>query len=220
RRPPPRGGGGAGGAPPPAARGGGTSRAADRPSGAPTGRAGRPVRSGARGLSAWGLLVVDDASRISFVKPLSETPAMTDRILAADSDMHVLKPPDLCQRYIAPEFRHAAPVGMTELRRDLRVKVKSEVLLKVGPVRPLREGSGSGIGWGVGQGEGDGAGEARGWDARAQLEAMDREGMDLAVLFPSRGLFVLALESTEVSDADGLEPEFATAIARAYNDWL
>jgi uncharacterized protein len=143
-----------------------------------------------------------------------------DLVVAADSDMHVLEPPDLWQRYIAAEFRHAAPVGMTELRRDLRVRVKSQVLLKAGPVRPLKERGGSGIGWRAEQEQAYAAAEARGWDAGAQLEAMDREGMDLAVLFPSRGLFVLALESTEVSDADGLEPAFATAIARAYNDWL
>ncbi len=49
---------------------------------------------------------------------------------------------------------------------------------------------------------------------------MDAEGLDLAVLFPSRGLFVLGLDSSEQIGADGLEPEFATAIARAYNDWL
>jgi len=143
-----------------------------------------------------------------------------DRIPAADSDLHVLEPPDLWQRYIASEWRHAAPVGMTELRRDLRVKVKSQVLLKVGPVRPLRESRGAGIGWRADQEEAYAAAEARGWDAVAQLEAMDREGMDVAVLFPSRGLFVLAMESTAVAGADGLEPELAAAIARAYNDWL
>ena len=49
---------------------------------------------------------------------------------------------------------------------------------------------------------------------------MDAEGLDLAVLFPSRGLFVLGLDSVEQVGTDGLEPEFATAIARAYNDWL
>ena len=144
----------------------------------------------------------------------------SEALVTADSDMHVIEPPDLWQRYIAPEFRHAAPVGMTELRRDLRVKVKSQILLKIGPVRPLREHSGTGIGWRPDQDEAYASAEARGWDATAQLEAMDREGMDLAVLFPSRGLFVLALESTAVAGADGLEPEFAAAIARAYNDWL
>jgi len=140
--------------------------------------------------------------------------------VVADSDMHVLEPPDLWQRYIAPEFRHAAPVGMTELRRDLRVKVKSHVMLRLGPVRAVREARGAGIGWRPDQEDAYASAEARGWDAVAQLEAMDREGVDLAVLFPSRGLFVLGLDSVEQMGADGLEPAFAAAIARAYNDWL
>ena len=54
----------------------------------------------------------------------------------ADSDLHVMEPPDLWQRYIAPEYRHAAPVGLTELRRDMRVRVKNNVLLRLGRVRP------------------------------------------------------------------------------------
>ena len=41
---------------------------------------------------------------------------------------------------------------------------------------------------------------------------MDKEGLDVAILYPSRGLFVLAV--------DGLDPELATAIAKAYNDWM
>ena len=49
---------------------------------------------------------------------------------------------------------------------------------------------------------------------------MDTEGLDLAVLFPSRGLFVLGLDSAEHIGSDGLEPAYASAIARAYNDWL
>ena len=35
---------------------------------------------------------------------------------------------------------------------------------------------------------------------------MDEEGVDVAVLFPSRGLFVLGLDSAEHVGADGLEP--------------
>ena len=53
----------------------------------------------------------------------------------ADSDMHVLEPPDLWERYIDPRYRHAAPVGLTSMKRDLRVQVKSRVLLKTGLVR-------------------------------------------------------------------------------------
>ena len=55
----------------------------------------------------------------------------------ADSDMHILEPPDLWQRYIDPAFKHAAPVGLTEMRRDMRVKVKSHVMLRMGRVRPM-----------------------------------------------------------------------------------
>ena len=94
------------------------------------------------------------------------------------------------------------------------------MLLKGGPVQPLRERGRSGIGWRPDQDEAYASAEARGWDVASQLEAMDREGLDLAVLFPTRGLFVLALDSTETIGCDGLEPEFAAAIARAYNDWL
>src|SRR5439155_1614798 len=52
--------------------------------------------------------------------------------------MHVLEPPDLWQRYIDPAWKHAAPVGLTELRRDMRVKLKSSVVLRIGTVRPQR----------------------------------------------------------------------------------
>ena len=141
----------------------------------------------------------------------------SDGLRAADSDMHVMEPPDLWQRYIAPEYRHAAPVGLTEIPRDMRVKVKSHVLLRLGPVRPMRGGGGP---WSSEQESIHATAERRGWDPASQVEAMDREGLDLAILFPSRGLFVLGLDLPQVVGPDGLEPDFAAAIARAYNDWL
>src|SRR6266446_6250903 len=132
--------------------------------------------------------------------------------------MHVLEPPDLWQRYIDSAWKHAAPVGLTELRRDMRVKVKSSVVLRIGTVRPQR-GDAAGP-WSTAQDDAFAEAERRGWDAVSQLEAMDREGLDVAVLFPSRGLFVLGLDAPAVMGIDGLEPDFAAAIARAYNDWL
>ena len=59
-----------------------------------------------------------------------------DGMPAADSDMHVMEPADLWQRYMDPKWEHAAPVGMTEIERDMRVKVKNHVLLRLGHVRP------------------------------------------------------------------------------------
>jgi predicted TIM-barrel fold metal-dependent hydrolase len=137
-------------------------------------------------------------------------------LLVADSDMHIFEPPDLWQRYIDPAWRHAAPVGLTEMQRDMRVKVKSHVILRLGAVRPLADRSA----WKAEHQNVYAAAERRGWDPASQKDAMDAEGLDLAVLFPTRGLFVLGLDSPEVVGPDGLEAPLAGAIARAYNDWL
>jgi hypothetical protein len=136
----------------------------------------------------------------------------------ADSDMHVIEPPDLWERYIDPRYRHAAPVGLTSMKRDLRVQVKSRVLLKTGLVQP--QDAGKDRGWRPDHDSAYAHAEARGWDSKSQLDAMDAEGLDLAVMFPSRGLFVLGLDTIEIAGVDGLEPDFAAAIARGYNDWM
>src|SRR5207237_9706123 len=52
----------------------------------------------------------------------------------------------------------------------------------------------------------------RGWTAEVQLEAMDIEGIDVAVLYPTRGLQALS--------EPNMAPNFAAALARAYNNWL
>ncbi len=138
-----------------------------------------------------------------------------------DSDLHVMEPPDLWERYIDPAFAHAAPRGLMELPRDMRVKVKNSVLLRLPAVRPTRTPlTAVRSGWRPEHDNAYAESEARGWDAQSQVDAMDAEGLDLAVLFPSRGLFVLGLDSVEQMGIDGLEPEFATAISRAYNDWM
>jgi uncharacterized protein len=137
----------------------------------------------------------------------------------ADSDLHVMEPPDLWQRHIDPAYAHAAPVGLSEIPRDMRVRVKNHSLLRLGRVRPLRI-DGRKTGWREDHDSVYAEPEARGWDAASEVAAMDTEGIDLAVMFPSRGLFVLGLDSVDSIGPDGLEPEFASAIARAYNDWL
>lgn len=128
-----------------------------------------------------------------------------------DSDMHILEPADLWQRYIDKKFKNRAPIGMTEHVRDLRM---------VGP---------DGIAWGRPADPPLGTlpppghifhknqklfapHQARGWSPQVQLDAMAEEGLDLAILYPSRGLNVLSIP--------GLDADFAAALARAYNDWL
>ena len=134
----------------------------------------------------------------------------------ADSDMHVMEPADLWQRYMDPAWAHAAPVGLAELERDMRVKVKNAVLLRLGRMRPQTGGRP----WRADQDSAFAHAESRNWDAKSQVTAMEMESLDSAVFFPSRGLFVLALQSSEHVGPDGLETDLASAIARAYNDWM
>src|SRR3989442_5078235 len=115
--------------------------------------------------------------------------------------MHVLEPPDLWQRYIDPAWKHAAPVGLTELRRDMRVKVKSSVVLRIGTVRPQR-GDAAGP-WSTAQDAAFAEAERRGWDAVSQLDAMDRDVLDVAGLFPNLLLFLLWLDVPPVICIDG-----------------
>src|SRR5215510_11498947 len=146
--------------------------------------------------------------------------SLRDQVIC-DSDLHVMEPPDLWERYIEPAFAHAAPRGMMEIPRDMRVKVKNSVMLRLPAVRPARTApTQTRGGWRPEHDNVYAASEARGWDAQSQVDAMDAEGLDLAVLFPSRGLFVLGLDSVDMVGPDGLEPDYASAIARAYNDWL
>jgi uncharacterized protein len=136
--------------------------------------------------------------------------------LVADSDMHVMEPADLWQRYIDPLWAHAAPVGLNEIERDMRVRVKNAVLLRLGRTSPREKGRP----WRADQDSAFAHAEERGWDAKSQVTAMDMEGIDSTVLFPSRGLFVLSLQSCEHIGPDGMDPGLSSAIARAYNDWM
>ena len=125
-----------------------------------------------------------------------------------DSDMHVMEPADLWQTYMEPAFKDRAPVGKSRFKRDLGVTVEGrEVETAVSPQfqagrrseREVRDPNYT-------------DGEGSGWDAGSQVRAMDVEGIDIAVLFPSRGLNVLGLS--------GIDPKLAAAICRAYNSWL
>src|SRR5690348_16593711 len=134
--------------------------------------------------------------------------AMKNGYKAMDSDMHVMEPCDLWQKYIDKKFLDHAPIGLNRHKRDLGVQVEGKIMPRPTPkpnpeLKPIRERILS---------EKYADEEARDFDNVAQLGAMDKEGLDVAILYPSRGLFVLAV--------DGLDPDLAAAIARAYNDWM
>jgi predicted TIM-barrel fold metal-dependent hydrolase len=131
-----------------------------------------------------------------------------DGLKIMDSDLHVLEPADLWEQYIDPSFLERAPRGLTEIRRGLGVVVEGQTYGQQAEGIPrIRRDYCTGL-----QHEHYAEVEARNYDGVALLGAMDREGLDLAVLFPSRGLIIASIP--------GLDSELFDAISRAYNDWL
>ena len=132
-----------------------------------------------------------------------------------DSDLHIIEPPDLWQRYIEPEFRDRTPRGRTQGIADIQLTAPDGG--KWGDARPPQEldeeqlRAVEAIAW---QDRGDRyvPYQERGWTGEGHLDAMDVEGVDAAVLYPSRGLFLLTIP--------GIDTRLAAAMARAYNNWL
>ena len=120
-----------------------------------------------------------------------------------DSDLHVVEPAGLYHRYLPDGLKSRAP------QRNSTDHYHHGGWTVEGHSFPM----------GLGKGRADAEARARvvlkeytqrGFDATAQLEAMDTEGVDAAVLF--RTLPVVCV--------DAFEPEFAIALCRAWNDWI
>jgi predicted TIM-barrel fold metal-dependent hydrolase len=148
-----------------------------------------------------------------------------DGYLIMDSDLHMMEPDDLWARYLDEPYRqnpprffgahqaklddskddkgnadnimgmeiqglaipaHAAQTGATVSSRELRRRSRAR--------HPHFQ-----------------VARARGFDASSTLAAMDIEGIDVAVMYGTRGRQVLC--------HDDLKSDYAAALARAYNNW-
>ena len=127
-----------------------------------------------------------------------------------DSDMHCMEPADLWERYLEDAYKPFAPRGLQEYIADLRLVINGKTMPRHSSLR-ARQRNGEEDPFAKRRERFKAAAE-RGWDGISQLQAMDTEGIDVAVVYPSRGLFAQAV--------DDMDPAFAAAIARAYNDWL
>src|SRR6266571_9081871 len=116
-----------------------------------------------------------------------------------DSDLHVLEPREVWERYLDPRFRDRAPKYMGDsgtTRRywwmvgDQPVPPWANAPDVVGPNAYLRSRNAD-IYEPL---------TARGYDAQCALEAMDIEGIDLAVMFRTFAHMVVSI--------DDLEPDF------------
>jgi uncharacterized protein len=149
---------------------------------------------------------------------------MKDNLRFVDSDMHVMEPPDLFERYLDPKYKdrvtvklgaHGRPVrgstgiilidGLPTSDNDLQQYRKPRSAKKTKLVSALagsRLQETDNLDFAI----------ARDYDPVAQAIGMAVEGVDIGVLYPTTGLGLLA--------RNGVEPRLSLAICQAYNNWL
>jgi predicted TIM-barrel fold metal-dependent hydrolase len=131
-----------------------------------------------------------------------------------DSDLHTMEPDGLWERYLDEPFRAYAPrfaraadgppnqptirvgdltIGEMTVRPRL-VKASAELHRRAVARHPHND-----------------VALARGYDAETHLQAMDIEGIDVGILYGTRGRQVLM--------HDDMDPALAAALARAHNSW-
>jgi predicted TIM-barrel fold metal-dependent hydrolase len=131
-----------------------------------------------------------------------------------DSDLHTMEPDGLWEKYLDPPFRKFAPqfvrsaegasnqpmikIGALELaemsKRTHTAVVGKDLQRRAFARHPHYE-----------------IAHARGYDPESHVQAMDIEGIDVGVLYGTRGRQVLM--------HDAHDPEVASALARAHNNW-
>ena len=153
---------------------------------------------------------------------------MRDGLRFVDSDMHVMEPPGIFEKYLDPKFREriTTPVDSDgrprrgylmidglpmSMDRDLQQHRKPTSSAAISPLTKAfgtAQLSGARL---TREGHLDFAIQ-RDYDAEAQVMAMEIEGVDIAVLFPTTGLNVIA--------RNNLDPHLSLALSQAYNNWI
>jgi hypothetical protein len=100
-----------------------------------------------------------------------------------DAEMHVMEPVGLWERYIDPEFAKRAPRRLDKRRWDIRTLVEGEIMAAMpdGDWPALTDAEEKALA------ERYAEEIARNFDPESQVRAMDKEGLDLAILFPDLG---------------------------------
>src|SRR5499425_2980103 len=149
---------------------------------------------------------------------------MKDGLRFVGCDMHIMEPPDLFDRYLDPKFkdRISVPVGADGRPKrgaagltiidglptsDVDLQQYRKRVRPAGSqtTQPL---SGSRL---FDTGRLDFAVE-RDYNAEAQVMGMAMEGVDIAILYPTSGLSLIA--------RDNMDPQLSLAICQAYNNWI
>ena len=145
--------------------------------------------------------------------------------LILDSDLHMMEPDDLWARYLdgpykanPPRFLGGQQQALTPSPED---KANADTIMGMEVQGLAIPAFGTQMGATVSSRElrrrsrarhpHFNVARARSFDAPSTLMAMDIEGIDVAVMYGTRGRQILC--------HDNLSPDYAAALARAYNDW-
>jgi predicted TIM-barrel fold metal-dependent hydrolase len=122
---------------------------------------------------------------------------------AFDSDMHVYDHPDLYAKYMNPKWGDRIPVaegwskhGRPQFKIGGGAKLRPRELLLDHGEKQVEQRYGFAL--------------ARGYDAVSQVQAMDMEGLDAAVLFRTSPLHC----------DETFEPDYANDLCKAWNSWI
>lgn len=115
--------------------------------------------------------------------------------VVVDADGHVQEPAEMWPKYLEKRYHLLAPCLVTDSQGKVRRQIAGSMMPHIAGAKLNNAAQ---------------EGRAGGYDPRARLTDMDSEGIDIAVLFPSTGLFFAGIEQLDVQ----------AALCRAYNDWV
>lgn len=118
-----------------------------------------------------------------------------------DADSHVIEPIEMWEEYLEPRFKHFAPSPDLKIAGEkIYYKFDSEVVTKLGSdyEQMLQEHYQNSI--------------LNNFNPESYVRVMKQTGVDIAVLYPTYGLWLWAIDS--------MAGPLAGAFTRAYNHWL
>jgi predicted TIM-barrel fold metal-dependent hydrolase len=131
-----------------------------------------------------------------------------------DSDLHTMEPDGLWERYLEEPFKKFAPAFVRRTENASNQPLIRVGTLEIGEMskRPQSAAVGKDLQRrAFARHPHYEVAHARGYDAESHVAAMDIEGIDVAVIYGTRG--------RQVQMHDDLAPEVAAALARAHNNW-
>jgi predicted TIM-barrel fold metal-dependent hydrolase len=114
-----------------------------------------------------------------------------------DADSHVYEPSDMWAKYLEPPFKHFAPSPDLKIKGE-EITSKFSERVSIQGVQQLVNNYPMSV--------------LSGFDSESHVRAIKQMGVDISFLYPSYGLWLLAVDS--------MAPQLAGAFTRAYNNWL